>query len=194
MKEYFRILKEEDFITSAWSGGTTTQLFVYPENSSYAKGNFKVRISSATVELEQSTFTKLAGVSRFITPLNGGLTITHDVENFKNLVPFEIYKFDGGLPTTSYGKVNDFNLMLANGANGELCSFHILENEVFEIPINKEVLNILYSYDGFCRIHIDKDELKLSPNEMIVIKSNSVKRIRIHSTKSIHILQTLIFE
>ncbi len=193
MNNYFRKLKEEEFSTSAWSGGKTMQLFIYPENSNYKERNFKVRISSATVELEQSNFTKLEEVYRFITPLDGNLKLTHNGKTFTNLEPFEIYEFDGGLETTSFGKAKDFNLMLANGAKGELRSFRISEKEEVKI-LTCNGLNILYSYDGLFKIGIDQDEITLSPNELLVIKSDSAKRIKIHSNKTANILLSLIIE
>lgn len=50
-------VSKEDYPVSNWSGGKTTQLFIYPENSEYAKRNFLFRISSATVDCERSEFT-----------------------------------------------------------------------------------------------------------------------------------------
>ena len=49
--------KAEDFVTSKWSGGSTTELYIYPPQAVYREGNFKCRISSATVEVEKSDFT-----------------------------------------------------------------------------------------------------------------------------------------
>lgn len=70
-------LTAADFRTSTWSGGTTTELFLYPENGSYAARDFLFRISSATVDLEESDFTPLQGVERYITPLEGSFVLAH---------------------------------------------------------------------------------------------------------------------
>src|SRR5699024_9538166 len=37
-----------------------------------------------------------------------------------SLEPYEVDHFDGGVPTVSYGKVVDFNLMLKNGPGGRM--------------------------------------------------------------------------
>lgn len=67
------------------------------------------------------------------------------------LFPFQIYDFDSGLNTTSYGTARDFNLMLANGAKGSLTSIFVereyVLNEIscpnqFTIIIGEECLNI----------------------------------------------------
>lgn len=48
-----------EFNISRWSGGTTTELFIWPHGASYAERRFGIRISTATVDIAQSTFTKL---------------------------------------------------------------------------------------------------------------------------------------
>lgn len=193
MENYIRILKEVDFITSTWSGGKTTQLYIYPEDSIYSEKNFKARISSATVELEESNFTKLDGVHRFITPLDSILKLTHDGEEFNVLEPFQIYEFEGDKDTTSYGKARDFNLMLANGAKGQLKNYYIEEKKETIILANCG-LNILYSYNGVFMICIEKKEFKLYPNEILILKSKTVNNIKIHSNNNANILLSSIIE
>lgn len=193
MKTYIKKLTEKDFKTSNWSGGTTTQLFIYPENSNYRSGDFKVRISSATVEQEESNFTMLKGVERFITPLDSILKLTHDGKTFITLKPFEVYEFNGGLTTSSFGRTKDFNLMLANGAKGGLQNFQIPENEKIEIPTIKG-LNILFSYNGVFTIQFDGKEITLYPNELLVIKSMVATNILIHSSTTSDILLSTILD
>lgn len=193
MNNYIRKLTEEDFSTSSWSGGATTQLFIYPENSNYGKRDFKVRISSATVELEESNFTKLEGIHRFITPLDNSLRLSHNRKTFTKLNPFEIYEFEGSLDTTSFGKAKDFNLMLANGTKGELRNFHISEGEEIEI-LTIIGLNILFSYNSSLRIRVHEEEITLSPNELLVVKSYKANQIKIHSNKNTNILLSRILD
>ena len=57
-------LTPADFVTSTWSGGTTTQLAIAPEGAVYAERSFLWRVSSATVELETSDFTPLPDYNR----------------------------------------------------------------------------------------------------------------------------------
>ena len=187
MYNYIKILKEEDFNISTWSGGKTTELFIYPEGSEYSKRDFKMRISSATLELETSNFTKLDSIHRFITPLDNELKLTHNNNEFINLKPFEVYEFDGDIETISFGKVKDFNLMLAHGVNGRLKNFYIDEKKHIIILANSG-FNILYSYDCLFRISIDEEEFMLYPNEILVMESNEMKNIKIQSNESSNIL------
>ena len=117
-------LKKNDYKTSAWSGGTTTQLYIFPQDGDYAARRFKVRISSAAVDLEESDFTALPGVDRWITPLVGGFTLTHPVSRPEQapvvMGPMsQPYNFPGGIDTHCVGKALDFNLMLKD-VNGRM--------------------------------------------------------------------------
>ena len=120
MNASITVRNAEQYQTSVWSGGTTTQLFIYPEDGDYKEGTFQARISSATVELQKSSFTSLPGVKRYLMTLKGHLDMIHGVNTKAELEPYEVDCFDGGVPTVSYGKVTDFNLMLKNGADGRM--------------------------------------------------------------------------
>lgn len=109
---------ESGFKTSVWSGGTTTELFILPEDGSYAERRFKVRISTALVELERSKFTHLPGVKRFITPLSSGFVLT--VNSERKELPFgEVLEFSGEDEVECEGSGRDLNLML-KGAEGSM--------------------------------------------------------------------------
>ena len=110
-------LRSSDYHISNWSGGTTTELFLWPSEGNYAERNFSFRISSATVDQERSVFTSLPGIKRYITPLNGSFTLNHRGHYQKKLRPLEIDSFWGDWHTQCVGKATDFNLML-NGCSG----------------------------------------------------------------------------
>ena len=144
------VKKAEDFITSKWSGGSTTELYIYPPQSLYREGNFKCRISSATVEVEKSDFTSLPGVKRYLSIFSGELKMIHGEKEEVILEPFEVDCFDGGVPTVSYGKVVDFNLMLKNGADGEM--------QAKEMQAEEEMILKRKSFGCLCenRMYSDK--------------------------------------
>ena len=72
-----------------WSGGTTTQLFIFPEESSYVQRDFLFRISTAEVKVDESTFTKLPDVSRVIMILDGEIKLNHEGKSIKVLKKFD---------------------------------------------------------------------------------------------------------
>ncbi len=143
-------LTQKDYKTSVWSGGTTTELFIWPENANYAERRFFVRISSATVDLPESDFTPLPGVQRFITPLKGSFVLNHGDGTVVTMKPLDRpYGFSGGEATHCVGTATDFNLMLQGvagsmeilrqnakirpGING----FYATENTVFALENEK---------------------------------------------------------
>lgn len=108
------IIKKEQYKVSNWSGGTTTEIYLAPQDGSYAERRFDFRISSATVDLEESDFTPLANVNRYLTILEGEMDLTFQEDEVRkvNLKPYEVVEFSGDVPTHSVGKAKDFNLML----------------------------------------------------------------------------------
>ena len=71
----WRHFTRAQYITTAWSGGTTTQLAIAPEGAVYADRKFLWRLSSAQVELEHSDFTPLPDYDRLISVLKGELEL-----------------------------------------------------------------------------------------------------------------------
>ena len=104
-------------VTTRWSGGTTTEFYIAPEGSSYARRDFQIRISSATVDDPESDFTLLPDYNRIICPLEGGFTLTFPEDGNRQITlgPLEEAFFDGAWHTHSVGKAVDFNVMTRKG-------------------------------------------------------------------------------
>ncbi len=116
----YKVLKKENWKVSEWSGGTTSEIFIYPLSSDYATRNFKARISIATSNSgDKSLFTSLPKVNRFISKLDGEMKLSHYGRYDLVVDKYEIERFKGDWETYSYGKFKDFNLML-KGIRGDL--------------------------------------------------------------------------
>ncbi|MGM9517574.1 MAG: HutD family protein [Acidaminococcus sp.] len=104
-------------VTTRWSGGTTTEFYIAPEGSSYARRDFQIRISSATVDDPESDFTLLPDYNRIICPLEGGFTLTFPEDGNRQITlgPLEEVFFDGAWHTHSVGRAVDFNVMTRKG-------------------------------------------------------------------------------
>ena len=109
------LLTQEQYLTTLWSGGTTTQMAIAPEGAVYADRDFLWRFSSARVELEHSDFTALPDYVRLISVLDGQLDLKIDQGERYLLDPLTVSSFDGGVPVESWGQCVDFNLMLRKG-------------------------------------------------------------------------------
>lgn len=121
----WKLLTREDYVTTSWSGGTTTQLAIAPEGAVYADRDFTWRLSSATVELDHSDFTPLPDYHRFLAVLDGGIQLKIDAGEPFPLTPGQVVEFDGGVPVESWGQCVDFNLMVRKGkAAGEVTALY----------------------------------------------------------------------
>jgi uncharacterized protein len=127
-----KLIRKSEQSTTSWSGGTTTQLFIYPENSSYQERNFLFRISTATVEAEESVFTHLPGISRQIMILEGSLKLEHTGRYTKNLHRFETDSFEGDWETKGFGRATDFNLMTTGKLKGTIYGTLMKKDETMQ--------------------------------------------------------------
>lgn len=165
-----RHIKASGLITNKWSGGTTTQLAIYPDNAEYKKLDFLFRISTATVEAEESTFTKLPGVSRKIMILDGEIKIEHENHHSKILKKFEQDEFSGGWDTKSYGKATDFNVMTTGNTFGDLEAISLLKDEQYQFKKSKNYdFLVLYDYTGTFKFKTENDLYLIEKGEVLII-------------------------
>jgi environmental stress-induced protein Ves len=122
-------LPAEQFSANAWANGTTTELVKYPPESDFVKRDFIFRISTATVEAEESTFSDFSGLTRILMVLEGSITLIHEGRYQKQLNPYDQDTFEGSWSTRSIGKVRDFNLMFNHEAIGTTRSFSLNQME-----------------------------------------------------------------
>lgn len=151
------------FNISRWSGGTTTELFIWPHGASYAERRFGIRISTATVDIAQSTFTKLPGVTRYIAPLGDGFTLKIG-QNEPEFIPHAAVKrFDGGEDVTCVGAGRDLNLMLS-GAAGELIMIKPNERHI----VRQAEFLFAYAVQD-CRISVGSVQMNTESGEFLRI-------------------------
>jgi environmental stress-induced protein Ves len=151
--------------TTAWSGGTTSELFIFPEESEFKSGDYKLRLSIATVEVEESTFTSLPDVNRTLMVLNGQLKLSHEGHHETVLNPLEKDKFLGDWNTKSWGKVTDFNLMTKGDCSGILNGYELSQKQTFSIKA-KEQYTFIHNRKGSLKI----GEINLSTGESVLIR------------------------
>ncbi|MGL4607270.1 MAG: HutD/Ves family protein [Eubacteriaceae bacterium] len=159
-----KIMKPETYQTSEWQGGTTTQLYIYPEDGHYENRDFLIRVSSAKVELENSTFTKLEGIERWLMVLEGQFSLKQGNHKEFMMEPYDITHFMGDLDVKSRGKVRDFNLML-KGVKGHLSQRTLQKNASLKFKKFHSVMVIIYVIKGKGSI----GELEVKENEVCII-------------------------
>ncbi len=126
------IIPSSSWKTTNWSGGTTSELLILPKEAEFKKGNYDLRISIATVEVEESTFTALPDVNRILTILNGELELIHEGHHSIVLKQYEQDSFLGDWNTRSIGKVRDFNVMTKD-CHADVIVQHLSNNDSMNI-------------------------------------------------------------
>ena len=166
-----RILRitPQDHVVSLWSGGKTRQIYIHPPGAKYADRDFIFRVSSASVELEESDFTPLPDYQRFLSILKGKMSLTIQGREAVALSPYDVVTFDGGEKVQSQGKCTDFNLMLRKGAcTGSLYALHLPENGEISIPPKGGSL-VIYCGKGAIRLQGRKGFLICKQEEAAAI-------------------------
>jgi environmental stress-induced protein Ves len=170
------LITKEETIVSNWSGGSTTQLFIFPKDSTLQERNFDFRISSAIVEVEESEFTSFAGYDRILMVLNGELEIVHENQYSKILKQYEIDSFSGDWKTISKGKIVDFNLILKRGIKGSLRYIDL--NRDRSRPVRTMLSVFIMGYyviSGKMEVVVNQDNYLVSEGELLMIENRGEK-------------------
>jgi len=168
-----KIFKTENFKTSQWSAGSTTELFIYPKSADYQLRNFDFRLSTAKVEAEESNFTVLDGFSRKLMILEGEITIAHEGKYTRKLSKFGIDNFEGNWNTSSKGKCTDFNVMTSPQFKSKLDCKILSANQLDKIEFDAEYSFLfVYVLSGKIDVNVDTDTNFLKQSDLFVLEGN----------------------
>jgi len=148
--------QKEDAIVSQWSGGKTSEIYIYPVDGNYVEREFDFRISTATVEVGKTDFTVLPGFNRIIMTLTNPIILSHSSHKQKELLPFEPYYFSGDIETQSVGICEDFNVIFRDDLIATVNVFKGDEQKL-DLICNKKY--IFYVLDKVSIQIIEKDKL-----------------------------------
>ena len=177
--------KIEEYKSSIWTGGKTTELFIFPENASYQSRNFDLRISTASIDLDFSEFTSLPGFNRKLMVLEGSIRIVHKDKYEKELARFDQDEFSGDWSTVSYGKAVDFNIMCSKRYFSELQSFRINKSQSFLFPILSTFEFVfIYLINGDLDLKNDGTNYNLKEKESILLNEISQNSEILFSSKT----------
>lgn len=190
----FELLKSESFEINNWSGGTTTQLFIYPKTANYIARNFKFRLSTAKVLAEKSDFTTLPNIHRKMMVLDGKITLKHDNKRAKILEKFDCTAFEGFWNTSSVGTCTDFNLMSANGVNGSISKALILKSQYLDLPLDKTCQwQFIYIYKGIVETEIDSKKIVINKGDLLVLTEFENQMLQLNATENCELIFVNIF-
>ena len=174
MEPVITILRPADYVTTQWSGGSTTQLTIAPEKAVYADRDFLWRVSSATVELEESDFTPLPDYHRYISTIRGEMVLSHNGGKELTLHPGDVHDFDGGDFTHARGCCTDFNLMLRKGkADGVMSALRLNAGDTPFSPKSKSEATLLFCASGGCVARCGMKEYHFVAGESVLLRGNA---------------------
>lgn len=185
-----QIIEGKNFKPQRWSGGTTTEFFIYPEKSSYAARNFDFRLSMATVEVEESDFTPLPDIFRKTLILEGEITLSHNDDEAVKYGKHDVATYDGGWKTKSVGKCTDFNLMTKGRQYGSLEAKTLEAGEQWIIPASDH--NFLYVYRGRLAIIEKRDAQLAEEGSLIISNKNSGPHLLVKAIESCEIVSVRV--
>ena len=193
----YRIYRESDFRVSNWTGGKTRQLAIFPENASYLERNFLWRLSSATCEKEESQFTRLPDFDRVLLVLEGSVVLAHQDERVARLGELEQDRFDGAFSTKSFGRITDYNLMVAKGNQGFL-DVVVPGQESRPVrlenyPDHEHRSVCFFCRDGFATVTVNGETVMVSADQQMVINSSNHEPLNISVMGEGHLIMAQIF-
>lgn len=184
MALHILLLTAADYVVSQWSGGTTTQIAIAPQGARYGDRDFLWRLSSATVDLDESDFTPLPDYDRLIAPLKGEMVLSHDGGAPVALSPYQVHAFDGGADTHSAGRCVDFNLMLRKGAcQGKIYPVKLdgAGSRELDVPADGAEL-ILYCVEGGGQISGAGQTACLQPGQAAWVQDPGGTKLRLEGS------------
>ncbi|WFA08903.1 HutD family protein [Tissierella sp. Yu-01] len=181
MKE--RTIKREDFITTKWAGGETTQLAIYPEDANFSDKDFLFRVSSATFTSTESKFSDFSGYQRYILPLDGKLSVSHEGLYDRELDKYEVEYFDGSWSTFSKNTLDcrDYNFIVKSGS---LAKMQILKEGDEYLLKGSEIVTILSMNNFVLNLDNHKEKRDIGGFSLFVLEIDGEEKISIISSKS----------
>lgn len=200
------VVRRSEQHTSAWSGGTTTEIAIFPRNAVYGRRDFLWRISSARVDVEESTFTHLPGIWRLIMILEGDMTLEHELHHNVRLTPFQQDAFSGAWTTTSRGRARDFNVMLSEGCTGRLQAGELQPGSRWTAPSGpsdvgddaRGTVGVVYAVDNAISVRVgDESPYPLMAGDALLITADPgrvLPHVVVHNSRdrSVHIVMATI--
>jgi environmental stress-induced protein Ves len=174
-----KLYRESEYPEKEWAGGKTREIFICPKEASYDERNFVFRLSSATIEQEESQFTSLPNYDRTIMVLEGEVILSFEGTRVTRLSKWEQDQFDGKEITRSFGKIKDYNLMVLKGNRGSLEAL-TLGKERQEVSIPKEfrpqpfdgLILGFYCAQGFILVTTGDDIIRVGPGDQLILELN----------------------
>lgn len=168
-----QIISWDDFETSDWSGGTTTEVLIIPGEAEVGMRNFDLRVSTATCDLEESVFSDYSGYNRFIAPVDGELKLVVNNDDVI-LKPYEVFQFSGSDDVAGYSVVRDYNLIVKEGITAEMMTLDL--SDILNLTLDGNYLIQCFEADLKYETSTESGDLKTG-DALLITDGEGVLRL-----------------
>jgi environmental stress-induced protein Ves len=168
-----------EYKENLWAGGKTREIFIYPKEASYDERNFIFRLSQATIEEEETQFTSLPDYDRTLMVLEGEVILSFQGTRVARLSQWEQDQFDGKETTKSFGKIEDYNLMVLKGNLGMMESIPLKKDRIaisipreFMLPPLDGLTLGLYCAQGYLLVTAGEEVIRVNQGQQLILEIN----------------------
>lgn len=169
-----KIVPKQENTPTFWYGGMSSELTTYPSSSTFAKRDFLWRLGVAKIDISESNFSSLPGVSRHLMVTDGKMDIEHVGKYKKTLSQLESDSFMGDFETKTHGICSVFNLMTRENYKGNLFPLiinHKSDQELsYSVSYNEEIVSVcLYPIAGSFKIGFNNHNFDIHTGDLLRI-------------------------
>ncbi|MBK5253900.1 MAG: HutD family protein [Peptostreptococcaceae bacterium] len=180
----YSYIKKDSGKKTHWSGGLTEEYAIFPQNGNYSLRSFIWRLSSSTIENDDSTFTSLPEFDRIIMVLNGEVDLSYDDNPPVHLKQYDTDSFGGEQSTKSKGKISDYNLIIRKGNTGFINTLKVTSAEGNTVVVSSDVenkteknydnvMNSYYCAEGYAVANFNNETIMLKVGDQLIIERTS---------------------
>jgi len=174
--------------------GTTTEIFIFPENSSVQDDSYLWRVSSAAIA-SSCSFSQFLGFDRTVLLLEGeSMALNHDCVDRPQVVQRMVpYRFKGEWQTTceiADRAVQDFNLIVRRGK--VVADLQVLQVAQVQTEISLQSFQaLIFCVSGKLEISCGGSQKKLDHYESLLIEQDSLPNVESMSSSEVLSIRSL---
>lgn len=200
-----RLIKNDSYTPTYWSGGMAAELITYPESSSFAGRDFLWRMGCAKIDIDTSTFSLLPGIKRHLMVTEGQMTLAHKDRHTKLLTKFDQDFFMGDWSTTTEGRCSVLNLMTRENYEGMLVHIHLSKDKKTDFTCshmeNSSIAALcIYPLNSSINMNCDSRLIQINKNDLLcidnILSSKLLPKLQfsVHDSESADIIIGVIYK
>lgn len=186
------IKKKQQQPVFKWQGGSTRQLFAYPEGKTITEDSCDFEITSSTMDFPDTEYNVFKGCDRLLMIIDGKTTLSHHDGKSVYLKKYQHYKFSGEIKTYSRGMGTDYEIICKKGNGSDVKSYDEMDISKLKILEKDETYDFVhggfYCQGSGCTVEIGKEKFELQQGDFlgIIADENVLLEVKTLKGKIIH--------